>query len=157
MVDVQESIGKPRLLRWTGALARLRHDRRARYLAVGAVSAVVYYSFFTVGWLAFGGVIPYLVLAVLANAATAVLTYPLYRRGVWRVAGQGPRGFLRFYLVCLWALAFTLIGLPVLVEWVRLPVLLAQAIILVTGPLINYQMLRLWTFRHRSSTPKAGA
>lgn len=128
-------------------------DRRVRYLSVGALSAAVYYSLFTIGWLAGGGKIPYLVCALLAHFLAAILTYQLYRRGVWQTAPQGLRGFLKFYAVGLWALGFTLVGLPVLIEWVGLPVLLAQAIIVVANPLINYQLMRFWAFRHRADRP----
>ena len=156
MVDVPEGIGKPAWSPWS-VLAGLARDRRMRYLVVGGVSAALYYTLFTAGWLLGRGGIPYLVVAVLANGATAALTYPLYRRGVWQATGPVLRGFLRFYAVTLWALGFTLVALPVLVEWVGLPVLLAQAIIIVANPLINYQLLRFWAFRHRKDrAPAAG-
>ena len=124
-----------------------------RYLAAGAVSATVYYILFTIGWLAGGGTIPYLICALLAHFVTAILTYPLYRRGVWQAPGQGLRGFLKFYAVGLVAMTFTLVGLPVLIEWVGLPVLLAQAIIVFVNPLVNYQLMRFWAFRHRGERP----
>ncbi len=122
-----------------------------RYLAVGAAAAGVYYGLFAIGWLAGEGAIPYLGIALVANLLTAALTYPLYRRLVWRAPRQGLRGFLRFYAVGLWALCFILVGLPLLVEVLDMPVLLAQAILLVASPLINYQLLRFWTFRQRRS------
>jgi putative flippase GtrA len=128
-------------------VARRVRDRRVRYVAVGALSSATYYGLFSAVWLAGGGSIPYLAVAVLANGATAALTYPLYRRGVWRTTAQGLRGFFRFYAVTLWALAFNLVALPILVEWVGLPVLLAQAIIIIVSPLINYQLMRFWAFR----------
>jgi hypothetical protein len=108
---------------------------------------------FAAGWLAGSGAIPYPLLALIANAVQAGLTYQLYRRGVWQVPGQGFRGFLRFYAGGLWALAFVLFGLPLLVEVVGVPVLLAQAILLVAIPLLNYQLQRFWTFRQRRAAP----
>jgi putative flippase GtrA len=45
-----------------------------------------------------------------------------------------------------------MVGLPVLIEWVGLPVLLAQAIIILVNPLINYQLSRYWTFRAHRQT-----
>ena len=128
-------------------------DRRVRYLAAGAVSAAAYYILFTIGWLAGGGAIPYLVCAPLAHLFGAILTYQLYRRMVWQAPEQGLRGFLKFYAVGLGGLALTLVGLPVLIEWVGLPVLLAQAIIVFVNPLINYQLMRFWAFRHRGERP----
>jgi hypothetical protein len=118
-----------------------------RYLGAGAVSAATYYGLFAAIWLIAGGRISYLIVAVVANAATAASTYSLYRRVVWRSPAAGLRGFLRFYVVCLSALAYSFVGLPLLVEWAGLPVLVAQAIVVITSPLINYQLQRFWTFR----------
>jgi putative flippase GtrA len=129
--------------------ARLLDDRRVRYLLVGGVAAVVYYGVFSGGWLLWGGRVPYLALVVLANLVTAATTYPLYRRGVFRAGGPWLAGFLRFYLTCFGSLVFNLVGLPLLVELGRLPVLLAQAVLVVASPLINYQVNRRWAFRGR--------
>lgn len=123
-------------------------DRRVRYVVVGGISAVVYYALFSAGWLLSAGRIPYLVMAVLANFGCAVLTYPMQRLGVFQFTGPWLAGFLRFYLVCLWALVFAFVGLPLLVEVVHLPVLLAQAIVVVVSPLINYQISKYWAFRN---------
>lgn len=122
-------------------------DRRIRYLLVGGIAATVYYGVFSAGWLLSGGAIPYLAMAVLANAVCTVTTYPLYRRGVFRAAGPWLPGLAKFYVICLWSLAFTLAGMPLLVEIADLPVLLSQAIIIVVSPLINYQMNKYWAFR----------
>ena len=41
----------------------------------------------------------------------------------------------------------TLLGLPLLVEVFNVPVLIAQAILIVAAPMINYQLSKLWAFR----------
>jgi putative flippase GtrA len=124
-------------------------DRRVRYLVVGGVAALVYYGLFAAAWLLSAGRAPYLALAVAANLVTAVVTHPLYRRGVFRSGGPWLAGFARFYLTCLWSLAASLGGLPLLVEVARVPVLVAQAIVIVALPLVNYQVNRRWAFRTR--------
>jgi putative flippase GtrA len=134
--------------RWGFARSVLR-DRRVRYLFVGGVSAVVYYGTFSAGWLLSGRHIPYLAMTLIANFVTAVLTYPLYRRGVFRFDGPWLSGFVRFYMVCLWALVFAFVALPLLIEVAHVPVLIAQAIVIVVGPVINYQIIKYWAFRHR--------
>jgi putative flippase GtrA len=133
-----------------GLIGGVLGDRRVRYLLAGGVAAVVYYGTFSAGWLLGAGRIPYLVMTVLANWVCAVVTYPLYRRLVFRSDGPWLPGFLRFYLICLWSLAFSLAGLPLLVEVGHLPVLLAQAIVIVVSPIVNYQLNRRWTFRDRA-------
>lgn len=148
----QPAPGRDRRL-WRALIA----DRRVRYVAVGGVSAVVYYAIFTAGYLLLGEWISptagfsAVVVAVFANLATALLMYPLYRVGVF--AGEGPwlSGFLRFYTIALWSLLWSLVGLPLLIELAGMHPLLAQGIIIVAVPLLNYQIHIFWTFRHRPS------
>ena len=49
-------------------------DPRVRYVAAGGVSAVVYYTLFTAGWLLLPHRLPYLGMAVVCSSLTAVLT-----------------------------------------------------------------------------------
>jgi putative flippase GtrA len=132
-------------------IARLADDRRVRYIATGGLSSVVYYLLFAAGWLTLSHWIPYLVIAVLSSTLTAIVTYPVYRSVVFRTGGPVISGFLRFYVVCVWAMAFNLGGLWLLVDVAGLHVLIAQAIVIVLGPLINYQASRLWAFRPRTA------
>jgi putative flippase GtrA len=134
-------------------LWRIVRDRRVRYLFAGGVAAAVYYGSFAGGWLLSGGRVPYLLMAVIANAVTTIVTYPLYRTMVFGSATPWLSGLARFYLICLGALAFTAVGLPALVEIAHLPVLLAQAIIILVVPVVNYHLNRHWTFRHRPAPP----
>jgi putative flippase GtrA len=130
-------------------LSRLIADQRFRYVLAGGTGAVLYYGLFAAGWLTLPRAVPYLLVSVLASTLTAVLTYPLYRYLVFRTGGGLLAGFLRFYVVCVWAMFFAVAGLWFLVEVAGLGPLLAQAIVIVVGPLINYQAGRLWAFRPR--------
>lgn len=136
-------------------LRRLLADRRIRYLAVGGIASVIYYGFFTLGYLLLGhrisahpGVSADIV-ALIANFATAVATFRMYRTGVFDGNGPWLSGFLRFYLISFWALLWSLVGLPLLIGVVGMPALLAQAIIIVLVPLLNYPIHIFWTFRRR--------
>jgi GtrA-like protein len=99
--------------------------------------------------------VPYLAVALLANLVTAVPTYQIQRRLVFRATGPWWPGFRRFYVLCLGSLACVTIGLPLLVEIGGLPVLLAQALVIGGSPLVNYQLARLWAFRARTTRPLA--
>jgi putative flippase GtrA len=131
-------------------LTALLHDRRIRYVVTGGIAAVVYYAFFTIGWVVTGGQVPYLVMAVVANLLCAVSTYPLYAR-VFHATSLSVVGFLRFYVLCLLSLSWSLVGLPLLVELGHVPVLLAVPIVIAAAPLLNYQLMKFWTFRHRNT------
>lgn len=135
--------------RWGDLVDRIIGDRRVRYILIGAIAAFVNYVAFAAGWLLFAAYLPYLGMAVIANVLGAMIMYPLYRHVVFRATGPWLSGFLRFYLTCFWALTFAFVGLPLLVEVVHLHVLLAQAIIIIVSPLINYQIMRFWAFRPR--------
>jgi putative flippase GtrA len=131
----------------TTTVERVLSDRRVRYVAVGAISSAVYYALFTAIYLTTRHHLHYLAIPVLANLGCALATYPLLRRWVFQATGPLVQGFLKFYVICLWALLFTYAGLPLLVELAHVPVLLAQAILIVTAPLINYQLSKFWAFR----------
>jgi putative flippase GtrA len=120
-------------------IARLAADQRVRYVFAGGIGAAVYYGLFTLGWLTVSRWLPYLLIATVASTLTAILTYPIYRSVVFRTTGPWVAGFLRFYVVCVWALIFSLGGLWALVEVAGLHPLLGQAIVITLGPLINYQ------------------
>ncbi|GAA3234773.1 GtrA family protein [Dactylosporangium siamense] len=125
----------------------LYNDRRVRYLAVGGVSAVSYYGFFAAAYLLTRDHVHYLLLTIIANLVCAVVTFPLQRHFVFQSTGPVISGFLRFYVICLWALGFTLFGLPLLVEVCHVPVLIAQLVLIVAAPVVNYQLSKLWAFR----------
>ena len=109
----------------------LLSDRRIRYIIVGVIAAAVYYAIFTAGWLLSGRQVPYLAMVMIANLGCAMLTYPLYRHGVFGASGGFLRGFLRFYVLCLGSLVFSFAGMPLLVEAAGVPVLVAQAVLIV--------------------------
>src|SRR5262249_22119150 len=127
----------------------LMNDRRVRYVAVGGVSSTSYYAFFTVLYLLTRHHVHYLFIPFFANLGCAIVTYPLQRKFVFQATGPIISGFFKYYVVCLWALVFTFIGLPLLVELANIPVLISQAILIVTAPLINYQLSKFWAFRNR--------
>ena len=120
----------------------------------GGLAAFLYYGLFTGGWLALSPRLPYLLISALASTITAIVTYPIYRSVVFHATGPLVAGFLRFYLVCVWATVFGLGALWMLVEVAGLHPLPAQAIVIIAGPLINYQIGRLWAFR-RSEESRA--
>jgi putative flippase GtrA len=129
--------------------------RVIRYLVAGGFAAVLFYGVFAAGWMLLAGRLPYLAVAVLANVLCAPPIYQIYRSLVFRVGGRWLPGFARFYVLSLGSLLVNLIGLPLLVEVAGLPVLLAQALVIVGSPLVNYQLARLWAFRAVTTKPLA--
>ncbi|MCO5973010.1 GtrA family protein [Actinoallomurus soli] len=129
-----------------------RHGQRVAYLLAGAGTAGVYYGLLGIGLLVFGAAMPYLLLAVFSHLVTALLVYPVYRRVVFPVTGRTwLPGFLRFYAVGLGFLATSLVGLPLLVELAGIPVMVAQALLILVSPPSSYVINRGWVFATRGN------
>ncbi|MGJ6964051.1 GtrA family protein [Streptosporangium sp. G11] len=126
--------------------------QRITYLIASATTALLYCSLLGLGLLAANDAVPYLLLAMAAHLTTVVIVYPWYRLVVFRAHGWSwLAGYLRFYAVGLGFLATSLVGLPVLVELFHLPVMAAQALLLVVSPTVSYAIHRAWTFRERAN------
>ncbi|SEK22349.1 GtrA family protein [Nonomuraea pusilla] len=133
---------------WKSALDSVLRRQRITYLAGGAMTVVVYYGLLGLGLLASGGRVPYLLLVVVSHFMTVVTVYPWYRLVVFRVVGQSwVRGCLRFYAIGLVFLGVSLVGLPLLVHFAEMPVMVAQAVIIPFSALASYGINRGWTFR----------
>ncbi|WP_433500634.1 GtrA family protein [Sphaerimonospora sp. CA-214678] len=132
-------------------LVSLLRGQRSTYLLAGAMTAGVYYALLCLELLVAGGAVPYLFLVVVGHLITVVIVYPVYRLVVFRSGGGWITGYLRFYVVGLSFLGASVIGLPVLVELAGIPLLIAQALIILLSPPLSYAINRSWTFRDRAS------
>jgi putative flippase GtrA len=132
--------------------ARALGDHRIRYLIVGAGTNVLYFGLFWLGWRLLEGELPYLAVTAAANLSTALLVYPAYRSFVFGSSTGWLRGFSKFYAVYLVGLACSLLGMPLLIEVLGVPVLLAQAIVIAVVPLASYLLHRFWTFADKPNT-----
>jgi putative flippase GtrA len=113
----------------------------------------LYFGLFWLGWHLFEGTLPYLAVTALANLATALIVYPAYRGFVFGASTSYLRGFAKFYTVYLFGLGFSLVAMPLLIEVMHAPVLLAQAVVLALVPVASYLLHRFWTFRETPHTP----
>ncbi|MCC5577029.1 GtrA family protein [Microtetraspora sp. AC03309] len=122
--------------------------QRITYLLAGAMTAGVYYALLCLGLLVAKNAVPYLFLVVVSHFITVVLVYPAYRLVVFKVSGVGwLSGYLRFYAVGLSFLGLSVIGLPILVEFAGIPIMVAQGLIILMSPPLSYAIHRAWTFR----------
>ncbi|MBG0813548.1 GtrA family protein [Planomonospora sp. ID82291] len=114
------------------------------------MTVAVYLSLLALGLLILGGRVPYPILVVVGHLATVLIVYPWYRIAVFRITrGSWMAGYLRFYTVGLGFLAASAAGVPALVEFAGLPVLVAQSSVMAIGALSGYAINRSWTFRDR--------
>ena len=118
-----------------------------RYLLVGGFNTVFGYGLFALLLLLFGDEVHYLVILVAATIVAVLMAFVGYRYIVFRVRGSIVRDFARFSVVYAVALAVNAVALPLLVEAVGVPVLLAQAVV-VTGTVIaSFFAHRSFSFR----------
>ncbi|WP_162795109.1 GtrA family protein [Nonomuraea lactucae] len=142
--------GEETSFRWRALISALG-GHRITYLLAGAMTAVVYYILLGLALLVAKDRAPYLVLVVVSHFVTVVVVYPGYRLLVFRVSGHSwMTGYLRFYAVGLTFLGASLTGLPLLVEVAGVPLMVAQALIILASPPLSYLAHRTWTFRARA-------
>ncbi|GAA3798881.1 hypothetical protein GCM10022226_17850 [Sphaerisporangium flaviroseum] len=123
--------------------------RHVMYLAGSGITAAVYYGVLGAS-LAAGGGLPYPLLILLTHLTTSVIVYPWYRLMVFRAgAGSWLASWLRFYAAGLTFLATSLTGVPLLVEFLELPIMVAQGVIITVSPPLSYLLHRSWTFPER--------
>ncbi|WP_182905471.1 GtrA family protein [Microbispora sp. H13382] len=122
--------------------------QRITYLLAGAATAGVYYVLLGLGLLLTRNSVPYLFLVVGCHFVTVVTVYPAYRLVVFRGCTVGwITGYLRFYAVGLTFLGVSVVGLPLLVEFAGIPLMAAQALIILLSPPLSYLANRFWAFR----------
>jgi putative flippase GtrA len=135
-----------------GWLLRVVRDQRVAFLMVGAINTVVGYVCFA-GFLLLLGRAHYLVSLVLAYVIAVLIAFVLYRFVVFRVRGHVLSDLWRFATVYLTSLAVNLVLLPVLVELAHLPILMAQALIVLVTAVMSWIGHKHFSFRR---TPSSG-
>ncbi len=133
-----------------GLLFRLVKDQRIAFLLVGVTNTVVGFVWFLVFDQTVGRIFGYMVTLLCAHVASVLCAFVLYRRFVFRVRGNVLIDLARFELVYLVALGINAALLPALVEFVHVPVLLAQALIVLVTTLVSFFGHRAFSFRRAS-------
>ena len=133
-----------------GWLLRVVRDQRVAFLVVGGINTVVGLLAFA-AFLVLLGQQRYLTVLVCAHVVSVLIAFVLYRSVVFRVKGHLLADLWRFETVYLSALAVNLVLLPLLVELAHLPVLLAQALIVVVTSVMSWLGHKNYSFRRRLS------
>lgn len=134
-----------------GWLLRVVKDQRVAFLVVGGINTVVGFVAFA-GFLVLLGQQRYLTVLVCAHVVSVLIAFVLYRFVVFRVRSHLLADLWRFETVYLSALAVNLVLLPLLVELVHLPVLLAQALIMVVTSVMSWVGHKNYSFRRSASS-----
>lgn len=127
-------------------------SRGVRFLLVGGFNTIFGYACFVGLQQTVGQRTHYLVVLLIAHVLSVLLAFVLYRILVFRVTGRILGDLWRFWSVYLVALAINLVALPLLVELGKLPVVLAQALVLVGTVCLSFVAHGRFSF-HRPQSP----
>lgn len=128
-------------------------DPRVRFLMVGAANTAWAYVLFAALQLTVGQVAHYLVVLLLSHVLSVLTAFAMYRRFVFHVRGGILRDLARFWSLNLGLLALNAALLPPLVDLVGLPVLLAQASLVVVTAATSYWGHRSFSFARPKAAP----
>lgn len=130
-----------------GTLTAPTRDQGLRFLAVGGFNTVFGFCLFAVLLHIAGGRIHYLFVLTFATVIAVVVAFFGYRTFVFKVRGNVLRDLGRFSLVYIGALAANAALLPLLVEVLELPILLAQAFVVSGTVVATFLAHRSFSFR----------
>jgi putative flippase GtrA len=126
-------------------------EQGLRYLLVGGWNTVFGYGVFALLQITLGDSVGYIILLAIAQVLATLNAFVGYRLLVFKVRGDLLRDFGRFSMVYVGAFAVNLAALPLLVEVVGLPVLLAQAFVVAGTVLASFFAHRNFSFRRPSA------
>lgn len=129
------------------------HRRSVRFVLVGVVNSVFSFGVFAMLQWAVGHRVHYLVVLLMSHVLGVLEAYVLQRWLVFRVSGHWWRDLAKFWSVYLVALAVNAAALPALVEIAGVPVLWAQAAVMLATALGTFVAHRAFTFRRPVAAP----
>lgn len=130
---------------------RMIRNDKLRYLVAGAYNTVFGYANFVGLYALFSSTLHYLYILLLSHAVSVTNAYCSYRLLVFREADSGWLPFVRFNAVYVFALGFNMVALPVLVEYVDIHVLAAQALVVMLTVVGSYLLHRRFTFKIKNA------
>lgn len=125
----------------------LFRDRRIRFLLVGGFNTAAGYLVFVSLYLAFGPMIHYLLVAVLAHFVSVVVSFFTHRIFVFHHTGAALPAFFRFNISAALSMIFGILGMVWCVEVWKLTPVVAQAIVTLCSVVISFLLHRSFSFR----------
>lgn len=122
-------------------------NEKFRYLLIGAYNTAFGYGVFAALWNLWNQSLHYIVILCISHVLSVTNAYFGYRIFVFRSKKDGWREFARFNTVYLGALAFNLMALPALVEWLNFHPLVAQGVVIFVTVISSYLFHRRFSFR----------
>ena len=129
------------------AISKLLTKQKFRFLIVGGFNTFFGYAAFAITHVSFGAFVGYLGALLIAHAISSTMAFALYKRFVFLEGQHGLTTYLKFQSVYVTPLVANLVALPLLVEILNCPVLLAQAGFSIAWVGLSFVIHKRYTFR----------
>lgn len=129
-------------------LVALALSEPGRFGMVGIFNTGFGYGLFALLHVTIGTHVHYMVVLVIAQVVGVLEAYVTQRWLVFKARGRWWRDLVRFSSVYAVGLAVNMVALPLLVEVVRVPVMLAQLFVIGAVAVGTFTVHRLFTFKH---------
>jgi len=133
--------------RSTQLLSVWNDSLKLRYLIVGGWNTAAGYLIFAAIYGLAAKHVSYLLIAALSHFLAVTQSFLTQRHLVFHSDGSGKREYLRFHIAHLGSLAAGLCLLPLLVEWVGLSPLYAQALVTLLIVIASFFVHQHYTFK----------
>ena len=137
---------------------RLLGDERVRFVLVGGFNTGFGYLLFVVMELLVGRNFEYgyFISLYVSFVIATIVAFWLHRHFTYRVTGTGSVfiDFVRFMSVYLVSLGINTVALWALVDLLKVPVLIAQALIVIVTTLVSYFGHKFFSFRRTAEAPE---
>jgi putative flippase GtrA len=147
----------PAPISWQSRLVALLDTQVVRFALVGVLNTAFAFVVFAALQITLGDRLHYMVILVVATIVGILEAYVMQRWLVFRVSGRWWRELVRFSSVYGVALGVNAVALPLLVEVFHVPVLPAQAIVMLATALGTFVVHRAFTFRRPPPVEQPGA
>jgi len=126
---------------------QLLRGRILRFILTGGLNSVFSYSLFAALQVTLGHQAHYLVILFVSNIISILEAYVMQRWLVWRVRGHWWQELARFSGVYLLVLVINAVLLPIFHELAGIPILAAQAVIMLINAFATFTIHRRFTFK----------
>ena len=123
-------------------------SEKAKFILFGAYNTAFGYGLFALGLLSLEGTLHYTTISIVCHFISVTHSFFIQRKYVFSSSGSWIQELLRFHLAYLLILPISLMILWLLHEFMKIPLLLAQAVTLTLVVTLSYLSSSRFTFRN---------
>lgn len=132
-------------------LRRVLAHQGVRFLIIGGLNTAAGYGIFVLLYLMLRDYLHYLAIGVIAHFCAVCFSFLTHSTWVFTETGRSLDAFIRYNLATLAPLVFGAAGMVVIVEWLKISPIVAQAIVTATSVALLFMLHKHYSFRARRS------